>query len=80
MPGRCAAVKDVHGKAHQPLADAGQKATVFFFVLHDCPLANICAPEINRIVADYRERGVRSFVVYVEDELPLAAARKHAKE
>lgn len=73
-------IKDVHGKAHQPLADAGQKAAVFFFVLHDCPLANTCAPEINRIAADYQARGVRSFVVYVEDDLSTKAARKHAKD
>lgn len=73
-------VHDVRGRPHQPLADAGQKATVFFFVLHDCPLANNCAPEINRIVADYRARGVRSFLVYVEDDLSPKAARRHAKE
>jgi peroxiredoxin len=77
---RALLLKDVHGKSHQPLADAGQKATVFFFVMHDCPLANTCAPEINRIAADYSARGVRSFAVYVEEELSTRAARKHAKE
>lgn len=73
-------VKDIDGKPHQPLAEAGQKATVFFFVLHDCPLANSCAPEINRIVADYRARGVRSYLVFVEDDLSPKVARKHARE
>jgi len=73
-------LKDIHGKPHRPLAPGGQKATVVFFVLHDCPLANKYAPEINRIVAGYRERGVQSFVVYVEDDLPVAAARKHARD
>jgi peroxiredoxin len=74
------AVTDVHGKTQQPLADVGQKATVLFFLMHDCPLANTCAPEINRIVADYGSRGIRSFVVYVEEDLSPKAARKHAKE
>lgn len=74
------AVKDVHGKIHQPLTAVGQKATVLFFLMHDCPLANTCAPEINRIVADYGSRGIRSFLVYVEEDLSLKAARKHAKE
>jgi len=73
-------VKDLHGKSHQPFADAGQKATVLFFLMHECPLANTCAPEINRIVADYAARGVRSFVVYVEEDLSARAARKHAKD
>jgi peroxiredoxin len=77
---RALAVKDVHGKPHQPLMDAGQKATVLFFLMHDCPLANTCAPEINRIVADYAAHGVRSFVVYVENDLSAKAARKHAQE
>ena len=52
---------------------------MLFFVLHDCPLANSCAPEINRIVADYRPRGVRSFLVYAEDDLSPKTAREHAK-
>ena len=56
-------IKDVHGKTHRPLASVGQKATALFFVLHDCPLAKSCAPEINRIVADYETRGIRSFLV-----------------
>jgi hypothetical protein len=53
---------------------------MFFFVLHDCPLANTCAPEINRSVTDYQARGVRSFLVYVEDDVSPKAARKHARE
>jgi hypothetical protein len=77
---RALVVKDVQGQSHQPLADAGQKATVLFFVMHDCPLANTCAPEISRIAEEYAPRGVRSFVVYVEESLSARAARKHARE
>ena len=73
-------IKDVQGASHQPLAAAGQKATVLFFVLSECPIANSYAPEINRIVATYAARGVRSYVVYVEDDLSAAAARKHAAD
>lgn len=80
VEGRALVVKDVDGKPHQPLVNDGQKATALFFVLHDCPLANSCAPEINRIVADYKARGVRSFLVYVEDDLSRKVARKHARE
>lgn len=72
-------IKDVQGVAHQPLAAAGQKATVLFFVLAECPIANSYAPEINRIAATYAARGVRSYVVYVEDDLAAAAARQHAQ-
>ena len=73
-------LKDVDGKTYKPLAQTGQKATLFFFLLHDCPLANTCAPEVGRIVTEYRERGVVSFVVYAEPDLSARLARKHARE
>ncbi len=73
-------IRDVQGADHKPLAAIGQKATVFFFVLSDCPIANAYAPEINRIVADYTARGVRSYLVYVEDDLSAAAARRHVRD
>lgn len=73
-------IKDVQGASHHPLAAAGQKATVLFFVLSECPIANSYAPEINRIVATYTARGVRSYVVYVEDDLTVAAAHQHAQD
>lgn len=73
-------LKDVEGKVQQPLADAGQVVTVLFFVLHDCPIANGYAPEISRIAEEYRGRGVRAYVVYGEDDLPRADAKKHARD
>ena len=73
-------VSDVEGAAHRPLADAGQAATVLFFVMHDCPIANGYAPEISRIAEEYAKRAVRSFVIYVEDDLSLADAKKHARD
>ena len=73
-------LNDVEGAAHRPLADAGQAATVLFFVLHDCPISNGYAPEISRIAQEYAGRGVRSFVVYGEGDLAPAEARKHARD
>ncbi len=73
-------VEGVEGAAHRPLADAGQVATVLFFVMHDCPIANGYAPEISRIAEEYGKRNVRSFVIYAEDDLSPADAKKHARE
>ena len=73
-------LKDVDGTSHRPLANAGQVATVLFFVMHDCPIANGYAPEISRIAEEYGARGVRAFVVYAEDDLSGADAGKHARE
>ena len=73
-------VRDVEGATHRPLADTGQAASVLFFVLHDCPIANGYAPEISRISEEYRARGVRTYVIYGEDDLSPAAAKRHAHE
>ena len=73
-------VNDVDGKAHRPLADVGQAATVLIFVMHDCPIANSYAPEISRIAEEYGKRLVRTYVIYGEDDLSPADAKRHARE
>ncbi len=62
------------------LADAKSKATLLLFVAHDCPISNSYAPEINRLVSDYRAKKVRVFVVYAESDLSLAEAKKHGRD
>jgi len=74
------AVNDLTGARIQPLAEARQKATVLFFVMHECPVANGYAPEIIRITSEYAAKGVRCFVVYVESDLTLEKARQHARD
>ena len=73
-------VKNLEGASVQPLSDTGQKATVLFFVMHECPVANGYAPEIARIMSEYSAKGMRSYVVYVEDDLTPAKAREHARD
>jgi hypothetical protein len=73
-------VKDVQGKPHQPLKHGGEKLTLLFFLMHDCPLARTMAPEINRLVAEYGPRGARSFLVFAEPDLTAAKARRHATD
>ena len=81
-PGKAAeiAVNDLTGARIQPLAEARQKATVLFFVMHECPVANGYAPEIVRITSEYAAREVRCFVVYVESDLTPEQARQHARD
>ncbi len=73
-------VKDVNGATVRPLFDTGQKATMLFFVMHECPVANGYAPEISRIISEYAAKGVRGFVVYVESDLTAEQARRHARD
>ena len=70
---------DVSGHSFA-LADAKSKATLLLFVAHDCPISNSYAPEINRLVNDYRAKKVRVFVVYAEGDLSLAEAKKHGRD
>ncbi len=71
---------DLEGRIQTPLSQPDQKATILFFVLPDCPISNAYAPEIKRIATEYRQRKIVSFVVYVDPDLTIDAARKHAKD
>ena len=71
---------DVSGQLHRPLEKSSARADVVIFVVHDCPIANAFAPEINRLNADFKPRGIRFFVVHVDPTLAAADARQHAKD
>jgi len=51
-----------------------------FFVLSDCPIANGYAPEIGRIVTQYKLKGVEFSLVYEDLKLTAQAAKTHAKD
>jgi hypothetical protein len=68
------------GEARRLLPDEDHKAIVLLFVLHDCPIANAYAAEINRLHADYRPRGALVYLVHCDPEIPLEQAREHARE
>jgi hypothetical protein len=73
-------LRDVAGVEHHPFADPAVKAVALVFVLCDCPIANGYAPEINRLCAEYAPRGVRFFLVQVDEGLSSRAAAEHARE
>lgn len=56
------------------------KAAVYFFIGAECPISNRYAPEIQRIVAAYKEKGIAFFGVQSDPELKPEAAQKHATE
>lgn len=71
---------DMRGREHTPLVQPEKKATVLFFVLPDCPISNAYAPEIKRIAADYAKKHVAAFIVYVDPDMSVDAAKKHCAE
>lgn len=71
-------LKDPAGKIVKPLAKAGQKATVLFFLTTECPIGNLYSPEINRIVDQYKKQGVTCHAIYAHET--AAEIKKHQRE
>ena len=46
------------------LPPAAPDLTVYVFTTTDCPISNRYAPEIQRLAAAYRERGIQFWLVY----------------
>ena len=75
------AVKDIKGRVHRPfLMDKSAKASILFFITHDCPIANKYSREIQRIMAEYETHKIKSFLVYVDPEMNHSDAVKHMKD
>lgn len=74
------ALTDLHGVWHEPLWVRERVAHALVFLWTDCPIANAYAPEIQAIRRDYETRGVRFYLVHLQVDLTVAAARKHADE
>jgi thiol-disulfide isomerase/thioredoxin len=71
-------LRDVYGVTQDPLSPSG-RAGVLLFVTSDCPISNRYAPEVQRLCADYREKGVSCTLVYEDAAIDPAAVRSHAE-
>ncbi len=67
------------GSRVRPLNLQGQKAGVYIFIAHDCPIANSYAPEINRIVKKYTPQKIAFYIIYTEADTPITELKAHAK-
>ncbi len=70
----------VHGDEFWLPKPEDTKATVLFFLGHDCPISNSYAKEISRISDEYTPKQIAFTIVYADADLKLDDARKHAKE
>lgn len=73
-------LKDAAGALHSEREWEQSKAAVYFFIGAECPISNRYAPEIQRIVAAYKDKGIAFFGVQSDPELKPEAAQKHAAE
>ena len=64
---------DLTGTVRHPMDAGGATASVLIFYLHDCPICNSYAPEINRLCAHYTN--FNFYIVQVDPDLTEAAAR-----
>ena len=72
--------KDLSGKQYAPTDTGQSKATVFFFVATQCPIANSYTPRLIALGKEYLPRGVRFFLVDSNSGDSPAAVRRYAKE
>ena len=72
-------VKDVRGVA-QVIPSASHRATVLFFIQHDCPISLAYAPEMNRLCRSYSPEGFAFEIVYAEPGLSNRSAKTLAQE
>jgi hypothetical protein len=64
----------------RPLAAAGTKAVVLFFVATDCPVSNRTFPEMRRLREEFAGQRVRFWFVYPNEGETAAAIAEHQKE
>ena len=74
------AFTDVRGKQHTPFSSGKAKAVVFVFLLRDCPVSNVYAPELTRIHKAYAKKGVALYLVHPDRDTDAKTARAHASE
>lgn len=67
------------GAKANPLAPQ-KRPSVLFFLLADCPIANLYAPEIKRIIHDYSAKGVIFSLVYVDSSITIEEVKRHRNE
>ena len=53
---------------------------VVVFTSHECPIANAYAPTLGRLAKGWEDRPVRMFLVHIDPDLSVAAARTHRED
>lgn len=61
------------------IPDGKAAATVLYFVAEGCPICNAYAGEMERIAAEYRDRGVAFLRVYPDPYMTAADVEAHTK-
>jgi hypothetical protein len=71
---------DLEGRSVGELATAGAQVVVLIFAATDCPISNRYVPEIARLEAEWKPRGVAFWWVFPNPEDTPALVRKHGHD
>ncbi len=71
---------DLDDRLIDPLASNNAKAVVFIFVRTDCPVSNRYAPEVQRLIGEFRPQGIDFFLVYPDQGSTVEQMRRHVKD
>jgi hypothetical protein len=75
-----ASAVDLSGRPVDPFENSTAKLVVLVFVSTDCPLSNRYAPEVQRLQAEFADRGAAFWLVYPDPAQPGGAIRRHLKD
>ena len=70
---------DVQGDVYHPMSPEGA-ASVLIFITTDCPISNSYAPEIQSILREFGDESLDFFLVHVDPDVTVEAARSHAAD
>ena len=71
-------LQDLEGLTHEPLVVVPGAVHVLLFTSHECPIANAYAPTLRELASSWAGTAVRLFLIHVDPDLTVAAARAHA--
>jgi hypothetical protein len=72
-------VRDLAGRALDPLAARDARAVVLLFADPQCPISNAFAPEVARLHAEFAPRGVAFWLVYADRSRTPDEVRAHVE-
>jgi peroxiredoxin len=73
-------LRDTAGTLHDFRGPSTSQATLFFLLGTECPVSNAYAPEMARIAKDYGSRGIATFGVHPDPDVPPSVAASHAAD
>lgn len=71
------AAQDVNGRAVSLVISGQTRAVVLFFIASDCPYSNRSVPEMKRVEAEFKARGVAFWFVYPNATQTVESIHEH---